>query len=63
MSPLSIGVLVLRPALCRLGIPLGVGMPDFSIVSLRAIGVTTPLPSLWLPASLSLLSRFDMDKD
>lgn len=58
MSPPSRPELVLRPPLCLLGIPLGVGMPDFSNVSLRAIGVATVLPSLLLPVSTS---RNDMD--
>ena len=45
--------LVLRPALCRLGSPLGVGMPVLSIVMRRASGVATLLPSLWLSVSPS----------
>ena len=52
--------LVLRPALCRLGSPLGVGMPVLSMVRRRANGVVTLLPSLVLPASLS---RSDIDSD
>jgi hypothetical protein len=35
-------------------------MPDFSMVSLRAIGVVTLLPSLLLPVSDS---RSDIDKE
>jgi hypothetical protein len=60
MSPSMRPELVLRPALCLLGIPLGVGIPDFSSVSLRAVGVATLLPSLLLPVSTS---RSDMDND
>jgi len=61
MSPPSTNPeLVLRPALCLLGSPLGVGMPDFSSVSLRATGVATLLPSLLLPVSAS---RNDIDND
>jgi hypothetical protein len=60
MGPPSRPSLALRPALCRLGSPLGVGMPDFSRVSRRANGVATPLPSLLVPASLS---RRDRDID
>lgn len=52
--------LVLRPALCLLGSPLGVGIPVLSMVNLRAIGVVTLLPSLLLPVSLS---RRDMEND
>lgn len=52
--------LVLRPALCRLGSPLGVGMPVFSMVSLRPMGVVALLPSLVLPVSLS---RRDMENE
>lgn len=52
--------LILRPALCRLGSPLGVGMPVFSMVSLRPIGVVTLLPSLVLPISPS---RSDMENE
>jgi hypothetical protein len=59
MSP-SMPELVLRPALCLLGIPLGAGMPDFSSVSLRAVGVAILLPSLLLPVSTS---RSDIDND
>lgn len=59
MSPPSMKPeLVRRPALCRRGSPLGVGMPDFSMVNLLATGVATP--SLLLPVSAS---RSDMDKD
>jgi len=53
--------LILRPPLCRLGSPLGVGIPVvFSMVSLRPMGVATLLPSLVLPVSLS---RSDMEND
>ena len=52
MSPISPNPeLVLRPALCLLGMPLGIGMPDFSRVSRLANGVATLLPSLLLPVS------------
>jgi hypothetical protein len=51
-------LLALRPALWRLGIPLGVGMPVFSNVSRLPIGVETPLPSL-----LVSVSRRDMDSE
>lgn len=60
MSPPSKPELVLRPALCLRGMPLGVGMPDFSSVSRRAVGVATLLPSLVLPVSTS---RNDIDRD
>jgi hypothetical protein len=61
MSPPSTAPeLILRPALCLRGIPLGVGMPDFSSVSLRAVGVAKLLPSLLLPVSDS---RSDIDND
>lgn len=50
---LSKPALVLRPALCRLGSPLGVGIPVLSMVSRRAIGVTALLPSLRLSLSAS----------
>lgn len=61
MSPPSMTEeLALRPALCRLGIPLGVGIPDFSMVSRRACGVVTLLVSLLLPVSFSLI---DMESD
>jgi hypothetical protein len=45
--------LVLRPALCRRGIPLGVGIPVLSSVIRRPTGVATLLLSLWLSASVS----------
>ena len=54
--------LVLRPALCRRGIPLGVGMPDLSSVMRRATGVATLLLSLLLSASVSR-SALDMDAE
>jgi len=53
--------LVLRPALCRRGIPLGVGMPVLSSVIRRATGVATLLLSL-LSASVSR-KAFDMDAE
>lgn len=61
MSP-SIPELVLRPALCRLGSPLGVGIPDLSNVLRRAMGVTALLPSLRLSASASR-EELDIDTD
>lgn len=62
MSPSPSPELVLRPALCRRGIPLGVGMPDLSNVMRRAIGVAALLPSLWFSASASRIA-FDTDAE
>lgn len=59
MSPSS-PELTLLPALCRLGRPLGVGIPVLSIVSRRATGVAT-LPSL--SGSPSRKDAFDMDTE
>lgn len=56
--------LTLRPALCRLGSPLGVGIPVLSSVIRRAMGVVALLPSLWLSVSVSrteLDVEIDMD--
>lgn len=65
MPPLSTNpnpdALILRPPLCRLGSPVGVGMPVFSIVSRRLVGVAKLLPSSpWPPVSPS---RTDMEND
>jgi hypothetical protein len=54
--------LVLRPALCRRGIPLGVGIPVLSSVMRRATGVATLLLSLLLSVSVSR-SVFDMEAE
>jgi hypothetical protein len=51
--------LVLLPALCLRGRPLGVGMPDLSIDMRRPTGVAELLPSLRPSGS----SRMAPDKD
>jgi hypothetical protein len=67
ISPSGCPELVLRPALCLLGVgnPLGVGIPVLStVLILLAIGVATLLPSLMLSVSVSLNElavEIDMD--
>ncbi len=65
MSPSPGPALVLRPALCRRGMPLGVGMLVFSNIMRRAaMDVAMLLPS---PLLLELLSastsRTALDRD
>jgi uncharacterized protein (DUF58 family) len=65
ISPSGCPELVLRPALCLLGNPLGVGIAVLStVLILLAMGVATLLPSLRVSVSVSLNElavEIDMD--
>lgn len=59
MPCMPVSELILLPALCLRGMPLGVGIPDLSIDMRRPTGVAELLPSLRPSGS----SRMVLDKD